>query len=255
MKRKDKTIALVGPHHDPSGKLISGMRNRMATLRSIFDVVAISVSESTDSRVLKEFDLAGIHFEIRVEDGSVSKRYRDSLKLGLEDNVDHMVLIDFDRALHWVNSFPEELETVAHQLRDLDGFTSLVRSNRAFETHPPSQRETEKVVNQIASEVIGKKVDPMSGGYAMDTETAAMLEKKATNHDFSFYGQLLAVTHQEGIQINSVEVEGLEWETPDQFKDEINKLGYMDWLNNFQSLDEWEKRLTLAFEAGSVFKL
>ena len=40
-----------------------------------------------------------------------------------------------------------------------------------------------------------------------------------------------------------VEVEGLEWETPDRFRAEIAELGYDAWLDQFQSPAEWRRRV------------
>ena len=54
------------------------------------------------------------------------------------------------------------------------------------------------------------------------------------------------------VQINTMEVEGLEWETPDQFKDKIEQEGYSAWLNNFESLPEWEKRVKLIEDSTDV---
>lgn len=251
---KDTTIALLAPHHDPSGSLLKGLHAQISVLKSIFDVVGVAVSDQTDSRVLKDFDLFGIHHQLRKENGDVSERYRQALKIGLEDNIHHSLLIDFDRALHWAAIYPDELKTVADQLKNSDGFSSLLRSPRAFETHPLVQRETEIVVNQIASEIVGKRVDILSGAYGLDKEAAQLVINKATKSDFGFYGQVLAVNFQAGQRINTIEVEGLEWETPDQYRDQINIIGYSQWLNNFQNLAEWEKRLTLAFEAGSALQ-
>jgi hypothetical protein len=251
---KEKTIALLSPHHDPSGRLIRGLRNEITLLKAIFDVVCVSVSDLTDSRVLKDFDLSGIHYRKIKQTGSVSARYQAALRLGLEDAITHFLLIDFDRALHWATTFPHELEAVADQLRSSEGLTLINRSPRAFETHPLTQRETEVVVNQIASDIVDQQVDVLSGAYGMAREVAELIEKKAHKEDFGFYGQVLALPYEKGIQIGSIEVEGLEWETPDQFRDKINTVGYLTWLKNFQSLKEWEKRLTLAFEAGSALQ-
>ena len=45
---------------------------------------------------------------------------------------------------------------------------------------------------------------------------------------------------------------GLEWETPDQFKDKIEQEGYSAWLNEFESLPEWQRRLKLIEDSTNV---
>jgi hypothetical protein len=45
-----------------------------------------------------------------------------------------------------------------------------------------------------------------------------------------------------------IEVGGLEWETPDKYQAEIEEIGYDDWLDQFQSHQEWAKRVELMEE-------
>ncbi len=39
-----------------------------------------------------------------------------------------------------------------------------------------------------------------------------------------------------------IEVEGLEWETPDRYPQEITQAGYDAWKENHQNMQEWKKR-------------
>ncbi len=250
----EKVTALAAPHHDPSGKLLKNQKEATTILKNIFDTVNVSVSHLTDKRVLDLFEDQGVHTTKRHEDGHVSARYTSALKLSLEDTSDHILLIDFDRALHWALHYEDELRTVVEDLRTSEGFTSYVRSSRAFETHPLTQRETELIINQIASTTVGQQIDVVSGAYGLDRTTAELIVEKAKRNDFGFYGEILAIPFLAGLRINRFEVEGLEWETPDAYEHEINTMGYIQWLHNFESLEEWEKRLTLAFEAGSAIQ-
>ena len=62
----------------------------------------------------------------------------------------------------------------------------------------------------------------------------------------------MKTTLKNNITINTIEVEGLEWETPDQYKDKIDKEGYSQWLSEFESLPEWEKRVKLIEKSTEV---
>jgi hypothetical protein len=42
-----------------------------------------------------------------------------------------------------------------------------------------------------------------------------------------------------------IEVEGLEWETPDRFQEKIQEIGYEHWLEKFQNATEWKNRVKL----------
>ena len=244
---KEKIVTLIAPHHDPAGNLLKLQNQGAKALKAIFDTVNVSLTQQSDGRVYRDLEYLGVHVEKREETGDVGERYRSSLKMGLKDKVDHLFLVDFDRALHWVLNFEDELRTVVETLKTSEGFTSLIRTERAFETHPLTQRETEKVANAIATEVVGRRVDISSGAFGLDREVAELVVKESTKNDFGFYGEIMAIPLRHGIKINTIEVEGLEWETPDQYKEEINKVGYTQWLNNFQSLEELEKKLTLSF--------
>jgi hypothetical protein len=249
---KEKIVSLVSPHHDPDGRLLESQNQACRKLKAIFDTVNVSLTQESDGRVYRDLEYLGVHVQKREETGNVGERYLSALRMGLEDKVDYLFLIDFDRALHWVLGFGDELKTVIEDLKTSEGFTSYIRSQRAFETHPLTQRETERAANDLASQFMGKRVDLFSGAHGMGREVAEFINKESHKTDFGFYGEVLALPFNQGFKLNTVEVDGLEWETPDQYSEEINKIGYTQWLNNFQSLVEWEKRLTLAFEAGQA---
>lgn len=249
---KEKIVSLAAPFHNTDGSLLTPQNKASKILKSIFDTINVTLTTQSDGRVFRDLEYEGVNVQRREQTSDVGDRYRASLQLALEDPISYLLLIDFDRAIHWALNFEDELRAVVEDLKSSEGFTSMVRSERAFETHPQTQRETEKAVNTIASEIAGRRVDILSGAYGMDQETASLLVKEISKSDFGFFGELLAIPVKNKIKINTLEVEGLEWETPDQYKNQINKIGYTQWLNNFQSLEEWEKRLTLAFEAGSA---
>lgn len=52
--------------------------------------------------------------------------------------------------------------------------------------------------------------------------------------------------------ISTIEVEGLELETPDQYQKEITQSGYTAWLHEFESLPEWKKRVALLEKSTKV---
>jgi hypothetical protein len=246
------SIALVSPHHDPQGRLLDFLKPRLKKLQELFDVIAISVSKETDSRVKTILEESGAHVHYREENGHVAQRYMDALKIGLEDGVDHFLLLDFDGALHWVEKDPDEFSVTIDQIKNSDGLISIARTPEAFATYPDTQKLTEKIFIEMASQLVGKRVDPGTGAYGMDKKVAEVLVTECHRNDFGYYGEVLAVAHRHKFPIQTIEARGEDWETPEQFKNEIHKVGYEKWLQNFQSLEEWEKRLTLAFETGKV---
>jgi hypothetical protein len=42
-----------------------------------------------------------------------------------------------------------------------------------------------------------------------------------------------------------IEIEGLEWETPDRYREEIKTQGLEQWKKSFQTPAEWRKRVEM----------
>jgi len=42
-----------------------------------------------------------------------------------------------------------------------------------------------------------------------------------------------------------IEREGLEWETPDRYQEEIKTQGLEKWKLNFQTVNEWKRRTAM----------
>lgn len=245
------TVCLVSPLHDPEARLLAELKKYGQPLHKMYrGNIAISLTEVTSTKIVHELLSLDYHVITQPEEyqSEIGANYRQSIKKGLEIDAKAYHLLDFDRALHWVKRFPEELEKVIEVLPTYEGLTSFVRSHRAYETHPLVQRSTEATINAIASEITGKDVDIASGSLGMDAATARLFAEKSKNKDYGIYAELLKIAVDHKLTINTYEVEGLEWETPDQFEATIKKVGYMEWLHSFESLDQWEKRIKLIDE-------
>jgi hypothetical protein len=244
----NQTVCLVSPIHDPNARLLKQTIKYLPILKKIFNnLIAISVTSKTSPKIIKQLKKNKINFEFQPLglNGTLGDDIINSIRLGLKTSATHFHFIDFDRALHWTNRFPEELENLAARISPLTGYISMIRTERAFETHPFIQRSTETPTNSIATEIIGKKVDIMSGSFALDRKTAEIVVQNSKQKNFGIYAEILMLAFKNHQPINSLEVEGLEWETPDQFENEIDKEGYVAWLNKFESPQEWQKRVNL----------
>lgn len=249
MKNYTPDIGLVGPLHDPEARLARAIRTYGKNLKSIYmGAIVVKTTKNTHSDTLKALASANISFSKRATKGNyvaMGKTYKEAITLGLKLKTRHIHVCDFDRILHWVKVFPNELKDIVELLPSNTGITFVGRSKRAFETHPKTQKQTEEIVNILASEVAGIDVDIMSGSFAMDSQSAKIILKKSKRNDYSFFAEFLSIAKKAGIQINTLITEGLEWETPDQYADKIRKEGYSDWLDEFMSLPEWKRRIEL----------
>jgi len=57
-----------------------------------------------------------------------------------------------------------------------------------------------------------------------------------------------------GYKIGFTRARGLEWETPDRYRKEIEAEGYRRWLRGFETPAEWRRRVRVADEiiAGAL---
>jgi len=244
---------LVSPLYDPDARLAKQVLNVGKKLFSIYSgKIFVSISHNTSEDTEGALREAGIPFSVTAESISLGQNYRRAIKGGLRLNPTHIHFVDFDRALHWVERFSEELLKVDKEIEKRRGLVSFVRTRRAFESHPLIQRTTETAVNAIATEIAGIDVDIMSGSFGFDKKTAETIIGKSKRDDFGIYAEFLQIALKHKIKITTIEVEGLEWETPDQFREKIEKEGYLAWLNEFESLPEWKKRVKLIEESAAV---
>ncbi len=244
-------IVLASPLHDPNSKLLPYIKKYGRALKKIYKGnVCVAVTTETNPDVVTE--LKRLAFIVSSEHKNVADNYRHAIKMGIELDAAYIHQIDFDRALHWVRRFPNELRDVAEVAPSYTGLLSFIRTKRAFETHPEIQRSTENVVNDIASQVAGIKIDIMSGSYGFERRLAQKIVIEGKRNDFGFYAEFLIIALKHKFQINTLEVEGLEWETPDQYRDIIERKGYSKWLSEFTSLSEWEKRVKLLEESANA---
>jgi hypothetical protein len=64
---------------------------------------------------------------------------------------------------------------------------------------------------------------------------AKKLLKTQTKSIYGFYCEWPITLWRHAENPAYVEVEGLEWETPDRYQEEIKKKGYERWLREFQT--------------------
>ena len=116
-----------------------------------------------------------------------------------------------------------------------------------FETHPETQQYTERLVNQLGSKILGIKGthDLISVCYLFTKDLAEKLLYTSYPTEMGFYASWPVILWMNAKNKEYIEVEGLEWETPDRYKEEINEKGYEEWLKQFQTAAEWKMRVLL----------
>jgi hypothetical protein len=139
-------------------------------------------------------------------------------------------MCDFDRAIHWVAHYPQELKAV---INDIPGYDLLVlgRTERAWATHPPYQEQTEPLFNRVFAMVTGLAWDVGAGSRGLSRSAAELLLQASREPGVGVDAEWpLIMLKQDGYVVGQRLCEGLEFETADRFGPEIEAAGsYQAW--------------------------
>ncbi len=227
-------------------------------LRASYASIVLLASETTTERTVVELRASGARVEREVRPATLETLgsvRRNVLRLGIDTDATHLHLCDWDRALHWAEQYPEELSEVAEAILMYDCLI-LGRTSRAFDSHPQVQRDTERIINHCFGLVWGQPLDVTAASRGLSRRAAGML---VTECDEPTIGNdcvwPLFLARYPELSLGYAQTEGLEWETPDRFTDEIEAIGGLDaWLADHDAdVARWADRLQLAqIEVGAL---
>jgi len=171
-----------------------------------------------------------------------------ALQAAAEGQAGHVLLIDFDRLIHWEAYYPAELRQVEQMMLDYD-FMVLGRSSRAFESHPEAQRESERLINAAFVSTFGEAWDITGGARGVSANAIRALSQYSRCPTLGVDGEWPVLCTRLGLRVAHLATEGLEYETADRFQAEIAELGYDQWLKTqINTPHSWESRLRLAHQ-------
>lgn len=215
-----------------------------AFLKKNFKSLIVVVTPKTHPNIIKVLNNHG--FEVHKGSESIISAYRVALRQALTKESERIFYCDFDRILHWTRSYPNELKEIIQSHSEND-FLLIGRTPTAFKTHPETQRETEGIANKIASKILrfSQTRDIISVCWRMKPRLAEISLQIHVTNRYGFYVEWPVVAWQKAENPIYVEVEGLEWETPDRYRKEIREIGYDNWFIDFKTTREWEKRVRI----------
>jgi hypothetical protein len=252
-------FALVTTLHDPHASVLPYLeRADVIAALAWYPVVSVAATVITDARVTDRLQELGVHV---VEGGATGVARRAALEAIPHDLASSN--IDFDRWLHWLIAWPEELEHLSNRIEQVAARQSVApwcvllgRTARAFATHPQVQRLPEMATNRTLSLAAGKPLDAVSGAVWLSPEgreivLASSVEASAAT-DLEWAGLIL---RRDPARLHGLRFEGLEWETPDFHPAAIAEAGGLEqWVRGtFDTPAMWTARLQLA--AASVSAL
>lgn len=237
--------------HDPDAGLAWQLTDQVPVLRSIFDKVVVTATMNTDNGILEELRRLGCEVAKRRPHAyGPGLTLREAVRRGhAAAGEGPMLFMDMDRALHWARTKPEEFARIAKRVGRAEWFIGE-RSSRAHRTHQRALVETETEANAILSKALGERRmhDYLAPCIGFSSAARKIVLSLPRRRDFSLIGQWFLALKKAGFRPTYAMCEGMDWETPDQFRDLVKKLGGKAAFR--ASLDaspeEWEKRRQIA---------
>lgn len=173
-----------------------------------------------------------------------------SLQAALETNPSHIQYADMDRLLRWMETRPDEWRQAVSKVTSTDCLI-IGRTPSAYQTHPAALVQTEAISNQVVSHFLGRFMDVSAGSKGFSRDAADyIVANTVPGHALGTDAQWPILLHQAGFQVDYIEVDGLDWESADRYKDHAAK--QEDQLQAAIQYDadprNWEHRVEIARE-------
>jgi hypothetical protein len=229
-----ETIALVTIVHQPDERLAGMIDTHQAGLAARYAAWVAFCSRDTHPAILDRLRGSGATVHVDHDEPSgihgIGRVRRKALRAGLLAGTSHFQMCDFDRALHWVAHYPRELESIIASIPDFD-LLVLGRTERAWATHPPYQAETEPLFNHVFALVTGLPWDVGAGSRGISRRAAeVLLQHSRVAHVGLDAEWPLLLLNRPGFRVGYRACEGLEFETADRYRPEIEAAGgYQAW--------------------------
>lgn len=246
------TVALAVTAHQPDDSLTNLVEAHLPALVERYPTVVAYCSQETHPTIL---DLLRQHgAAVHVDDGASAGIYRigavrrQTVRAGLQAGTSHLQMCDFDRAIHWVASHPQELDAVIAEIVHYD-LLVLGRTDRAWATHPSYQAETEPLFNHVFALVTGLSWDVGAGSRGISRRAAEVLLHVSQEQTVGVDAEWpLLLLKRRGFRLGHRPCEGLEFETADRFTAQIQAAGgYGAWEADMSAdPKQWVFRLRVA---------
>jgi SAM-dependent methyltransferase len=141
-----------------------------------------------------------------------------AIKTALEPPSDFIHYADMDRLLHWVETNQDEWLRIVNEIEKSDCII-LGRTEAARRTHPQVLIATEILSNRVTSHFLGAEMDVSAGSKSFSHKAAQYLVEQASlANSIGTDAAWPILLKKAGFSVKYIQVEGLDYESPDQFK-------------------------------------
>ena len=158
---------------DPQGYLVDKLSKLLPGLCERFDPLTVHATTSTHRGILDLLESAKAGLTVSpVDPYAIGRHRREAVALALKtDAVGHVLYLDLDHALRWVENDADELEAAArHSQRS--ACTVIGRGPRSIAALPRRLATTEGIVNEIFRLVSGRSRDVMMAARGLSRRAA-----------------------------------------------------------------------------------
>jgi broad specificity phosphatase PhoE len=229
---------------NPRGEL-ARLQRYADGLVAIYDHIVVTLVPEVDDAVLKALDRLPLEYHVTEKWGTGRHL---CLEKALATPADFIHYVDTDRLIRWVELRPEELEASVAAIRNAD-FMVIGRTPSAWDTHPRAMYETEAIINETFSRLLGQAMDFGAGSKGMSRRAAQFLIRHISPDDaFDMDAAWAVLLHRAGFDIHGMTVDGLDWETADRNRDQAadaetqRQLAYQ----YDQDAERWAMRVDIA---------
>ena len=210
------TKIILASTWNPRGEL-PRLQRLLPQLEAAYAHLVIVLGAGSDPQVLAALQQDERLAVFLVEDWSVG-RYT-ALQKALEAEGEYIHYVDMDRLLRWVETRPDEWQQAVAAIPKVDCLI-FGRTEAATQTHPRALVETEQISNQVVSHLLGREMDVSAGAKGFSRAAAAYLVAQARPaHALGADGEWTVLLQRAGFTLDYLEVDGLDWESADQFRE------------------------------------
>jgi hypothetical protein len=152
------------------------------------------------------------------------------------ETVTHIHYCDGDHVLSRMENHLDEWKRILERITNADCLI-VGRTSSVLESYPRALRETEQIINQVGSYLLGQSVDLGSGSRGLSRRAVEYLMNHASpdTHGVATDAEWPVLLHQAGFSIEAIESSGA-----------IYEITSADHRTRLESVEQWAKRVNLA---------
>ncbi len=225
---------------DPRGHLSGKLEELLPGLRERFDPIAVHATTSTHRGVLDLLESAGAGLTSGPADpDAIGRHRRGAVALALEaGTAGHVLYLDVDHALRWLENAADELDAAVRRIRRSD-CAVIGRGPRSMAALPRRLAATEGVVNEVFRLTSGLAWDVMMAARGLSRRAAEAIVEGCGVDTIGNDCAWPLLCQRRGFALDYLEADGLTYRTdPDYAADAEDRLD--------EDPLEWALRVRLA---------